>query len=271
MGNKLPKYKPNLLKANLQMAKKRIEISKNKRSNENAALRNEIAQFLRNGEEEKALIKVESIINNENFLVAIELVSTFCMQCSERIHQITESKTVPNDLWVAIETIIYATSTFECEELVKAREQFASKYGVQFCRNAINNTDGQVNSIVREKLPVIVPDEELKFVKLKEIASEKNVNYVPSNQVASNYKKFPGEYPGGYPGGYPQYPQYPESLQTYDPQYPQGPQFNGYAMPPSLPAVPRESSLPDPPQNLPEPSEHSDDLDSLEERFRKLR
>eukprot|EP00358_Blepharisma_japonicum_P002873 CAMPEP_0202948570 /NCGR_PEP_ID=MMETSP1395-20130829/13745_1 /ASSEMBLY_ACC=CAM_ASM_000871 /TAXON_ID=5961 /ORGANISM="Blepharisma japonicum, Strain Stock R1072" /LENGTH=339 /DNA_ID=CAMNT_0049650743 /DNA_START=6 /DNA_END=1025 /DNA_ORIENTATION=+ len=244
MGN-APNYSADKLRTNLQMGVTRIGILKNKKMARNYSLKDEIAGYLRNGQEEMAMIKVEGYINTENHIAALEVITIICAQCIERIRQISESRSVPPDLRAAIETLIWSASRCECAELIEVRAQFAGKYGIEFCKHANDDRDGFVNKSVLAKLVAVVPTEEEKTVKLQEIASEKRVDYVPKNDVRHNIQNIvppPGYAPqynpqGGYPG-MPSYPpaQYPPPPQgypgpgQYPPPPPQG--YQGYPPPP---------------------------------------
>ncbi|CAG9329315.1 IST1_3 [Blepharisma stoltei] len=182
MGNK-PSYNADKLKTSLQMAVIRIGLIKNKRMAANYNLKDEIATLLRNGQEEMAMIKVEGFINTENYISALEIVSMFCIQCNERIRQISESKTCPAELRSAIDTLIWSASRSECEEMIKIRKQFAGKYGIEYCEKANIDADGMVNHAVLNKLVSSIPSENEKMMKIIEIASEKRVDFVPGSEV----------------------------------------------------------------------------------------
>ncbi|OMJ75799.1 hypothetical protein SteCoe_24978 [Stentor coeruleus] len=346
MGNGT--FNQSHLKANLQMGISRLTIMKNKRINQISVSKDEIANLLRSGKEEMAMIKVESIINHENFITAIEVLVMFCAQLNERVFQIASAQKCPPDLNIAIETVIWASTKIDCKELIEARTILGAKFGYDFCRNAAENRDGQVNSIVRDKLVTAVPDEESKVIKIQEIASEKRIDFVfkhhirqeimnshmpsvgfgqgnnvpPSNQgnfpppnqgnfippPSGNYPPPPGNYPppsgnyppppGNYPpppGNYPPPPgNYPPSSGNYPPPSGNYPQTSGnyppppanYSPPPSENCIPpsapgnfsqpsgfspAEPFNPEPPAILLEPKHQEFDIDSLEERFKRLK
>jgi vacuolar protein sorting-associated protein IST1 len=154
MGNDAPKFKSKVLKANLKMAISRFCILKNKRINANHKCREEIASLLRQGNEELARIKVEAVINNENYMAAIDILCMLCQVCSERlgtISKITKAWQPPADIRYAVETLIWAASRSDCPEMLKIRSQFFALYGDSFCRAAVGNYNGVVNSVVRHK------------------------------------------------------------------------------------------------------------------------
>lgn len=182
MGNGI-KFNQVHLKANLQMGISRLNLMKNKRSNQISLVKDEITALLHSGKEEMAMVKVESIINHENFITAVEVLTMFCAQLIERVFQIGSVNTCPPDLRIAVDTIIWASTKIDCKELIEVRQELGAKFGFEFCRNAADDKFGNVNSIVREKLVNSVPSEEMKVVKIQEIASEKKVDFVFKHHI----------------------------------------------------------------------------------------
>lgn len=170
------------LKANLRMAITRLNILKNKKMNAILAKKEEIANYLRTGQEEMAKINVEGVINSENFISVLEILGIMCTQCSERIRVITEFKECPRDMLTSVHTLIYAEPYCECPEFIKVKEQFGLKYGKNLVRSAERDNEGLVNSTVKAKLATTIPDDELKTAKLEEIAAERHVEYVPKGR-----------------------------------------------------------------------------------------
>ena len=183
MGNSNLKHKQTHLKANLQMAMSRLTLMKNKKINQTFLTKDDIAVLLRDGKEEMAMIKVENLINNENFITAVEVVIMYCAQLIERVFQIDGNSQCPPDIRSAIETLVWASTKVDCKELAEVRSIMGAKFGVNFCKEAAENKEGMVNSIVRDKLVNVVPEEEAKVVKLQEIASEKRVDFVFKHQI----------------------------------------------------------------------------------------
>ena len=183
MGNTSIKYSATNLKANLSMGISRINLMKNKRINQISVAKDEIASLLRNGKEEMAMVKVESIINHENFITAAEVLVMYCSQLIERVFQIGTSRDCPQDLIITVETIIWASTKIDCKELIEVRQNLGAKFGFDFCRCAAENKNGLVNSIIRDKLVNSVPDEECKVVKIQEIASEKRIDFVFKHHI----------------------------------------------------------------------------------------
>ena len=71
----------------------------------------EIAKMLAEDppKEEKARIKSEALIRDDNTVEAYEILQLNCELLSERIHLITHSKECPQDLVSSISTLIWAS------------------------------------------------------------------------------------------------------------------------------------------------------------------
>ena len=173
---------PNL-KSNLQMAVSRLSLMRNMRIKQISVAKEEILGLLDKDNDEMAMIKVESVINHENFITSTEVLSMYCAQLIERTFRNMNGSACPEDIRPAVETIIWASERLDCQELVKVRTQISLKFGEDFCGNAMDNRDGLVNSVVRDKLVDVVPDEEDKVVKIQEIASERKIDFVFEQQI----------------------------------------------------------------------------------------
>ena len=172
MGN----FKAETLKNSLRMASIRLNLLKNKRYNSIAAKKDLIANYLRAGNTEIALINVESVINDENYISIFEILSIMCAQCFERVRVITEFTDPPRDMLESIHTLIYAAPYADCEELTMVKEQFGYKYSKHMVQAASENRDGLVNSSVEIKLRTTIPEQSLKENKLLEIAAERGLD-----------------------------------------------------------------------------------------------
>lgn len=170
------KFKPETLKASLRMASIRLNLLKNKRANAIAAKKDLIANYLRAGNTEIALINVESVINDENYISVFEILSIMCAQCFERAKVISEFTDPPRDMLASIHTLIYAAPYADCEELSTVKEQFGYRYSKHLVQAASENRDGFVNSSVEIKLRTTIPEQSLKENKLLEIAAERGLD-----------------------------------------------------------------------------------------------
>ena len=149
-------YKATKLKTNLKMAVSRFTISSNKKSALMKQQIREIAKLLAEDppKEEKARIRAEALIRDDDTVEAYEILQLSCELLSERINLISQSKECPADMIPTVATIIWASSIVDIPELIEVRKQFKYKYGAAFDEMAMRNVDGVLIERVTSKLSV---------------------------------------------------------------------------------------------------------------------
>lgn len=188
------------LKPQLKMAVSRFQISANKKSALMKQQKREIANLLKENppKEEKAKIRAESLIREDNTIEAFEILQLECELLTERIKLIKTNKEVPPDLTSCISTLMWAADRVEIPELPKIKQQFRSKYGKKFEENAMNNKDGVLNERVVAKLSVQPPTAFLVQTYLERIADENDVDWKPSVPLSAEELSEPMAAPVGY-------------------------------------------------------------------------
>ena len=103
-------YKATKLKPQLKMAVTRFTIASNKKSALMKQQIREIAKLLAEDppKEEKARIKAEALIRDDNTVEAYEILQLNCELLSERINLITQSKECPADMLSTVATVVAA-------------------------------------------------------------------------------------------------------------------------------------------------------------------
>ncbi|CAD7936237.1 unnamed protein product [Amoebophrya sp. A120] len=127
---------PPVTKAQLKMACGRAKIMRNKITAATKALQKEVALLLREGQESRAKIKAEQILQNINLCDALDLIDTMAELVATRINFVQEQPTCPTDLLQPISSLLYANNRAPVEELEKVTQQFHSKYGIEFVQQA---------------------------------------------------------------------------------------------------------------------------------------
>jgi len=175
-------YKASKLKPQLKMAVTRFQISANKKSALMKQQIREIATLLADDppKEEKARIKAEALIRDDNTVEAYEILQLNCDLLSGRIHLITHSKQCPPDLISCISTLIWASAIVDIPELLEIRKQFRYKYGKEFDSDAMQNVGGVVNDRVAARLSVQPPSAFLVQTYLEKIADQHEVAWKPA-------------------------------------------------------------------------------------------
>ncbi|CAJ0915927.1 5161_t:CDS:2 [Entrophospora sp. SA101] len=160
-------FNPNRLKVQLKLAINRIKLAQQKKNVSSKLQRKEIATLLENNKEESARIRVEGIIHDDYYVEAMEVLELYC------------------ELLIApVNTLLYASSRLDIKELLPIRDQFISKFGKEFVKNAVENVNDCVNERIVQKLIVDNPDSFLVERYLEEIAKSFNVDW---NSKHNNY------------------------------------------------------------------------------------
>lgn len=160
------------------MAVQRIQISNNKRINSVKIQKQKISQILAEHKDEKARIQVEHIIRDDFTIEGYEVLELLCELVHERIRQLTVAKQCPEDLKEAVSSLIWAAKNVEIEELKQVGQQFTQKFGKEFAKAAIENTNGEVNARLYAKLVYKPPSSHLVVKYLEEIARAYNVDWI---------------------------------------------------------------------------------------------
>lgn len=182
------------------MAVSRFGILSNKKSALMKQQMREIAKLLADDppHEEKAKIRAEALITDDNTIEAYEILQLTCELLSERIKLIASENECPPDLVSSISTLIWAASRVDIPELLEVKKQFNKKYGSKFIENAMNNSGGILNERVVAKLSVQPPTAFLIQTYLEKIADQFEVNWKPAVKLSVNEMSEPMAAPIGY-------------------------------------------------------------------------
>ncbi|MCJ1461751.1 hypothetical protein MMC07_000350 [Pseudocyphellaria aurata] len=168
------------LKVQLKLSISRLRIVQEKDTAVAKQQRRAMAQLLEQGKEESARIRVENIIRSDINTELLEILELYCELLLARIGML-EPKECDPGLEEAIKSIIYAAPRTDVKEIQQARQLLVEKYGKEFAKVAIENSDGKVAERVLKKLRVEAPAQELVTLYLKEIARTYGVPW-PKNQ-----------------------------------------------------------------------------------------
>mmetsp|Transcript_25102 Transcript_25102/g.36876 ORF Transcript_25102/g.36876 Transcript_25102/m.36876 type:complete len:223 (-) Transcript_25102:3-671(-) len=188
LSNKMEKqliFNETKLKQQLKMAAQRFQMMSNKKLALVKGQKIEIARLLaeKPAKEEKALIRAEHLIREENEVEAYDIIQLECEILVERAKLIQCNKKCPPDLESCVSTLIWASSRVDVSELMQIRKQFRAKYGRKFENNALMNTNGVVNGKVFAKLSLETPSDYVMQTCLENISEERKVDWKPSHQL----------------------------------------------------------------------------------------
>ncbi|GMJ13469.1 IST1-LIKE 6 [Hibiscus trionum] len=182
MGKKLDAllgrgFKPSKFKSVISVAISRLSVFKNQRLARCNLARSDVLQLLQLGHHDRALLRVEQVMKEQNMLDVFGILEGYCNLLIERVHLIEQERDCPDELKEAISGLLFASSRCgDFPELQEIRAIFASRYGKEFAARAIElrNNCG-VNTTIIQKLSTRQPDLQSRRNVLNEIAAENGI------------------------------------------------------------------------------------------------
>lgn len=161
----------------VSLAVSRLAVLKTQRQSRLSQSRHDVLQFLQLGHHERALLRVEQVIKEQNMMDAYDMMESYCNLLMERADLIEQEKECPEELKEAISSLIYASSRCgDFPELQEIRSVFASHFGKEFVARAVElRNHCTVNLKMVTKLSTRQPNWESRVKALKEIAAENSI------------------------------------------------------------------------------------------------
>ncbi|KAK7275234.1 hypothetical protein RIF29_16343 [Crotalaria pallida] len=182
MGKKLDallgrSFKAAKFKPIVTLAIARLAILKNQRQARLRLGRADVIQLLQLGHHERALLRVEHVIKDQNMLDVYDKIEGYSNLLMERVHLIEQERECPEELMEAASGLLYAASRCgDFPEIQEIRAVLTSRFGKVFAASAIElrNNCG-VHPQMIQKLSTRTPSLESRMKALKEIASENSI------------------------------------------------------------------------------------------------
>ncbi|KAG8473310.1 hypothetical protein CXB51_035405 [Gossypium anomalum] len=179
MGKKLAAllgrgFKPSKFKSLVTLAISRLAVLKNQRQIRCNQARSDVVQLLQLAHHDRALLRVDQVIKEQNMLDVFDILEGYCNLVIERLHLIEQDRVCPDELKEAISGLLFASSRCgDFPELLEIRAVFTSHYGKEFAARAIElrNNCG-VNAKIIQKLSTRQPDLQSRRNVLNQIAAE---------------------------------------------------------------------------------------------------
>ncbi|KAI5953165.1 IST1 [Candida jiufengensis] len=172
-----PHLQQSRLKINLKMALSKINFTKDKKIALTKQQRRQLAELLNQRKESSAKIKVENIIRDDIYIELLEILELYCELLLTRINLILERSTLDKNLIESISSIIYSANFTELKELQTIKDIFILKYGSEFGKECLENSEQTVPDKIVRKCIIDAPSEELVNMYLVEIALAYSVPY----------------------------------------------------------------------------------------------
>ncbi|XWS30698.1 hypothetical protein CRYUN_Cryun23aG0009600 [Craigia yunnanensis] len=182
MGRKLDallgrNFKTSKFKTLAKLAISRIVILKNQHQVRYSHARSDVIELLNLGHQERALLRVEHVIKEQNIVDAFSIMESYCHLLIERVMLIQKNKECPDELKEATSSLMFASSRCgEFPELLHIRGVLSSTFGKEFVACAVDlRNNCSVHPKIIQKLSTRQPSLESKLKVLKEIASERGI------------------------------------------------------------------------------------------------
>lgn len=182
MGKKLDAllgrtFKAAKFKAIVNLAISRLAVLKNQRQARLRQARSDILELLQIGHLERASLRVEHVMKDQNMLDVYVRIEGYCNLLIERVHLIEQERECPEELKEAASGLLYAASRCgDFPEIQEIRAILTSRFGKEFAARSIElrNNCG-VHPQMTQKLSTRMPSLESRMKVLKDIASENGI------------------------------------------------------------------------------------------------
>ncbi|KAF7808902.1 IST1-like protein [Senna tora] len=171
-GFKASKFKPQV-----SLAISRLAVLKHQRQVRSKQARSDVLELLKLGHHERALLRAEQVVKEQNLLDVYDKIEGYCNLLIERVHLIEQERECPEELREAASGLVYAASRCgDFPELQEIRAALTTRFGKEFAARAVdlrNNCGVHLQMI--QKLSTRMPSLESRMKALKEIASENSI------------------------------------------------------------------------------------------------
>ncbi|KAJ6791443.1 Uncharacterized protein M6B38_244850 [Iris pallida] len=180
--------KMSKLKTLLHLTVCRLAILKNQHRARCNHARDDLLQLLQLGHRDRALLRAELVVREENMLDVFAMLESYCHLVTERSVLLRGQKVCPDELREAVSSLAYASSRLgDLPELYHVRNVFSSMFGKDFTNSAveIRNSCG-VNPKIVQKLSTRQPSLESRVRITKEIATSKGITLDLVYDISTN-------------------------------------------------------------------------------------
>ncbi|KAL6637702.1 hypothetical protein ACP70R_025274 [Stipagrostis hirtigluma subsp. patula] len=167
------------LRSLLGLAVTRLGVVRGHRQVRCAQARGDVEQLLRLGHPDRALLRAEQVIREQNALDALLMLEAYCNLVAERAALLDAARgECPDELREAAAGLVYAAARCgDLPELQEVRRILGAKFGKDFVSAASDLRSGcGINTKIVQKLSTRQPSLESRQMVLQEIAAEKGIN-----------------------------------------------------------------------------------------------
>ena len=194
---------PAEIKTYIMIVQTKLNLFRNKKVEQIRKKKAEIAKSLKENNLDVAKAKMDSVIREEDYITVYDILGPLLEILKERVTYIITSSECPPDLRAQLDSVIYASTRLEFEELYKLRDLIMRKYGSAYIQKAENNVDRLVNINLVEKLKIKPASDAFLIIRLKQLCKEKKIPFEFPSEITSDIPGDIGNNPFGAPGNNP--------------------------------------------------------------------
>ena len=182
----VPMPTPAEIKTYIMIAQTKLNLFRNKKIETIKKKKLEIANCLKENNLDVAKAKMDSLIREEDYITAYDILTPLLEILKERVTYIITSAECPADLRAQLDSVIYASTRLEFEELFKLRDLIMRKYGSAYIQKAESNVDKLVNINLVEKLKIKPASDAFLTIRLKQLCKEKKIPFEFPSEISSD-------------------------------------------------------------------------------------
>lgn len=198
----IKKINPTELQTYIMVVQAKLTQNRNKKVEIIKRKRKEVISSLEDNNLDIAKAKMESVLREEDYITVFDILGPLCEILKEKVSYLLLSNKVPDDIRATLDTVIYASTRLEIDELHKIREIIKLKYGELYVSKANTNADSLVNVNVVDKLKIKPATDQYLIARIKQLCREENINYefpqdvVPMVNSFEPFNNFDNQYSG---------------------------------------------------------------------------
>ena len=168
---------PAEIKTFIMIAQNKLVLFRNKKVALIKSKKMEIAKCLKENNLDVAKAKMDSLIREEDYITSYDILGPLLEILKERVTYIVTSTECPPDLRAQLDSVIYASTRLEFEELFRLRDLIMRKYGSAYIAKAESNADKLVNINLVEKLRIKPASDAFVTIRLKQLCKEQKIPF----------------------------------------------------------------------------------------------
>ncbi|TVU47669.1 hypothetical protein EJB05_07275 [Eragrostis curvula] len=164
------------VKSLVKLAAARLAVARRPRLGRRSIARGDVAQLLAIGQLDRALVRAEQLIEEDNMLEVLDIIERYCTIIIEQSAQLDNPKECSEEIKAAAAGLMFASARLgELPELLDARAILADKFGRDFAGAAKEGSHDVVDPTLVRKLSGEKASLEEKRRLAREIAAENDI------------------------------------------------------------------------------------------------